>query len=96
MITTSILSVILGLFAPVVELLPDISISGALDGTAANTFLDWISLAGYMLPFETFFTIFKIIIGLQVFRIVVSFFKSLLNLFYKFYSSAALFSISAA
>lgn len=77
MVTTTILGLVMKLFEPVINLLPDISLSGTLSSQGADTFLEWVSLAGYMLPFGTFFAIFGIIIGLQVFRIVVSFFKSL-------------------
>lgn len=77
MITEKVLEFVLSLFRPVVEQLPTIDVSGALNSAGADTFLEWIGLAGYMLPFETFFIIFGIIIGLQVFRIVIAFFKSL-------------------
>lgn len=77
MVTQTILSLILKLFTPIVELLPDINIGAALASRGANTFLDWISVAGYMLPFDTFLTIASIIVALQIFRIVVAFFKSL-------------------
>lgn len=77
MVTTTILGFVLSIFAPIVDMLPDINMAATLSSDGANTFLEWVGLAGYMLPFETFFVIFGIIIGLQVFRIVIAFFKSL-------------------
>lgn len=77
MVTTTILGLIMQLFKPIINLLPDINFGSTLSSQGAETFLEWVSLAGYMLPFGTFFSIFGIIISLQVFRIVISFFKSL-------------------
>jgi hypothetical protein len=77
MVTQGIIGLILNLFSPIVNKLPEIDVASTLSSDGANTFLDWVGLAGYMLPFETFFVIFGIIVALQVFRIVIAFFKSL-------------------
>lgn len=77
MIVGGILTFLMSLLRPAVELLPDLSLGVALNSRGAETFLDWVRLAGYMLPFETVFDIFALLVALQVFRIVVSFFKSL-------------------
>lgn len=76
MITTSVINLVLGLLSPLVAKLPDISF-GFLSGETASTFLEWIKLAGYMLPFNTFFQIFGIICALQCVRILIGFFKAL-------------------
>ena len=75
MVTTAILAVVLFLFEPVVSLLPAVDVSGL--GSGAEAFLPWVRLAAYMLPMGTFIAIFKIILALMIFRIVISFFKSL-------------------
>lgn len=77
MITEIILNFIMLIFSPVIKMLPDLSFSAALNAKGVNVFMDWVSLAGYMFPFETVLRIFGIIVALQIFRIVVAFFKSL-------------------
>lgn len=77
MLLDGIINLILFFFEPILEVLPTIDLSGIMSSTGVSTFLDWISLAGYMLPFDTFFAIGGIIFSLQIFRIVIAFFKSL-------------------
>lgn len=76
MLTTGILALLMSVFTPLVNQLPDLS-ADWVSSVGADTFLEWVSLAGYMLPFDTFFSIFGVIFALQVFRIVVSFLKNL-------------------
>lgn len=76
MVTETILGFLMSLFSPIVEMMPDIDLS-MLSGNSADTFLEWVGLAGYLFPFDTVFDIFKIILGVQVYRIIVSFFKNL-------------------
>lgn len=77
MVVSGFLTLLMALFEPAVEQLPNVNLGGFLNSSGAQTFLDWISVAGYMLPFDTLFTVAGIIIGLQIFRIVIAFFKSL-------------------
>lgn len=76
MVTQGILEIILKFFLPAVEKLPDINLT-VLSSRGADTFLQWVNLAGYMFPFGTCLIIINIILALQIFRIVVSFFKNL-------------------
>lgn len=75
MVMTGIIGIILFLLEPVVSLLPTVDVSGL--GSGAQAFLPWVKLAAYMLPMGTFVAIFKIILALMIFRIVIAFFKSL-------------------
>ena len=77
MVTTAVITFVLSIFRPIVDQLPTVDLSNVLYSQGAETFMDWVSLAGYMLPMDTFFTILSIIVSLQIFRIVVAFFKSL-------------------
>lgn len=77
MITQGIIEFVLGIFSPVVGILPSVEMSGFMASSGVKTFLEWVSLAAYVIPFDTFLTIFGIIVGLHIFRIVISFFKSL-------------------
>ena len=75
MVTQGLLDFVLFITQPIMNRVPDIDLSGL--ESAGGVFLSWISVAAYMLPLGTVRAIFVIILSLQLFRIVVSFFKSL-------------------
>ena len=70
-------SAVVNFVAPAVQKLPLVDLSGVFQQEGVQTFIDCLCCVMYMLPWGTAFSIMGIIIGLQFFRVVVAFFKSL-------------------
>ena len=64
-------------FTPVIGSLPDLDLSHIFNQPGVNTFIEYLNLVMYLLPFQTVIQIMGCIIGLHTLRVVVAFFKAL-------------------
>ena len=78
MITEGLLNVLFLLLQGLLVLLPDVSWN--VDSNAFDTFLDIMRFGGYFLPMGTISTIIGIIFVLTLFRIFVSYIKTIWDL----------------
>lgn len=75
MISEFFLNIIFGIVSGFFNLMPDITWS--VETTAFQYFMDILRFAGYMFPWGTVVAISSIIIAICLFRIVVSFIKTI-------------------
>ena len=73
MLTTAVLSLLWGFVGPLIDLLPDIAFT---DLSWSRSFLDYIAVALYFVPIDTFRTITGLIITFWMFRVVVAILKT--------------------
>lgn len=59
-------------------LLPDVEWS--IDSSAFTAFFDVLHMAGYLLPMKTVLSIFSVILSLNIFKIVISFIRTIWDL----------------
>ena len=78
MIGEFFLNIVFGFVSGVFELLPDITWS--VDTSALEYFADIIKVAGYMFPWGTVVAIVLLIFGFGLFRLVISFVKTIWQL----------------
>lgn len=75
MITTAILTVVWGVVKPLLVRIPDLQINYA--GLSSMSVYQYLRAGPYFFPMGTVVTIFEIIIGLWVLRIVIAILHSL-------------------
>lgn len=80
MIIEFILSLFFRLIEPLLEMIPDLANSMHLSFDAIDTFFDYLSIGLYIIPINTFTSIFKIIISVQLFRVITTIIRTLWNL----------------
>lgn len=80
MITESLLDIFLNLLNGVFSLLPDIEIDLSPYEDAINTFFDFFQYVFYFFPMDTVSYVVSIIIIFHLFKIVVSFIKTVWDL----------------
>ena len=78
MIGEFFLNIVFGFVSGVFELLPDIA--WTVDTSAFGYFSDILKVAGYMFPWGTVVAIAMLIFGLGLFRLVISFIKTIWQL----------------
>lgn len=78
MISEFVLNIVFNILSTMLALLPDVN--WTVDVGSMDSFMDYISLAAYFFPLDTLVSIFAIIIGIHVFRIVVSLIKTIWEL----------------
>lgn len=78
MITEGILNLFFSILSAMFSMLPDISWS--VESGLFASFLDFIRLAGYFFPMGTVVTIISLIFAFTMFRIIISFIKTLWGL----------------
>ena len=78
MVSEFLLDIVFGIVSAMFLLQPDISWS--VDTSGFQYFMDIIRFAGYMFPWGTVAAITSIILSICVFRIIVSFVKTLWDL----------------
>lgn len=78
MISEFFINIIFSLVSGMLSGLPEITWS--VDTSSFQFFLDVIRVAGYLLPVKTVSSIFSLVVGLTVFRILVSIPKTIWNL----------------
>lgn len=78
MITEFFLNLIFNIVSGFFDLLPDFSWS--VDTSAFQYFLSILKIAGYVFPWDTVVSICGVIISISIFRVVVSFIKTIWSL----------------
>lgn len=78
MVTEGIINLVFGIVEGLLSLLPDISWN--VDGTVFDIFFDVLEMVCYLLPMGTVFAIFLIVVGLTMFRVVISLIKTIWDL----------------
>lgn len=78
MIGEFLLDIIFGVVSGFLALLPDFTWS--VETSAFEYFMSILKFAGYIFPWSTVVAIVSIIIGLSIFRIVISFIKTIWGL----------------
>ena len=66
--------------SPILDVIPDLANSLHFSFDAIDTFFDYLSLAFYIIPVNTFYSIFKIIITVQLFRVLSTIIKTIWQL----------------
>lgn len=79
MISEFIINIVFGILSGFLELLPDIQLD-LIGSPLYGAFLDFVEMACYLFPMNTFFTIFGIVVALTIFRIIVSLVKTIWEL----------------
>lgn len=74
MLITPILDFIWSVLSPAINQIPTITLPS---NPWTNTFIDFVRMAFWMLPVQTFLEIMTIVFALWVLRVVVAFFKTL-------------------
>ena len=75
MVTELLFDFLFDILFSLLEKLPDYNIE--IPETAITSALDWIRLAGYLLPMDAILNCFQIILYLALFRIVISLVKTI-------------------
>ena len=78
MISEFFINIIYGLVSGMLSGLPEITWS--VETSSFEFFLNTVRVAGYLLPVETVSSIFSLVVGLTVFRILISIPKTIWNL----------------
>lgn len=78
MVTEGIIDLVFRIVEGLLSLLPDISWD--VDGTVFDIFFDVLEMVCYLLPMGTVLSIFLIVVGLTMFRVVISFIKTIWDL----------------
>lgn len=78
MIGEFILNIVFGIVSRFFAMLPEISWD--VDASAANYLISVLRVAGYMFPWNTVIRILGVVVSISLFRITVSFIKTLWNL----------------
>lgn len=78
MITEGLINIFFGIVSGIFTLLPEVSWS--VDTSAFEYFLSILKVAGYVFPWSTVVAIALIVFSISIFRIVISFVKTIWDL----------------
>lgn len=70
-------SMVVNFVTPGIQKLPNLDLSGIFEQDGVQNFIDCLSVASYMLPWDTVTAIVAMIISFYTIRIIIAFFKAL-------------------
>lgn len=70
-------NLIVGGIAPYINKIPDVDLSNVFNQPGVSTFIDYLEVVSYFLPWQTVCDVVVLIIAIYTIRIIIAFFKML-------------------